>query len=167
MVVPSLVRRALVAGVFVALAAGGSACARRVPPPQAPPSLFGFSTEEQRILACLDLQDHIVDLFADEYVSREGVRLTQHQRAAFRDGWAEQLAKGGTFEPFERSCFGNLTPRRFDCGMSSRTTDGVEACMRISHEPYGPQRLRRAPAARAGGESDRAGGAGGGKRRGS
>jgi hypothetical protein len=127
-----LARNASAAVVVLALSAGAAACSRAVPEPKAsPPTLFGFSSEEHRILACLDLQDHIVDLYADEYVSREGVSLTRHQRAAFRDGWAEQLAKGGTFEPFEQSCFANLTPLRFDCGMSSRTTGDVDACMRL------------------------------------
>jgi hypothetical protein len=136
---PSVIaRRALAAVVVLALSAGVAACSRTAPEPKAPTptsTLFGFSSEEQRIVACLDLQDHIVDLSTDEYVSREGVRLTRHQRAAFRDGWAEQLAKGGTFEPFERSCFANLTPLRFDCGMSSRTTDDVDACMRLGQQP--------------------------------
>ena len=84
------------------------------------------------MLACLDLQDHIVDIFADEYVSREGVRLTAQERAAFRNGWAEQLAKGDTFEAFEQSCFGTLTTQRYHCGMNSRTTGAVEECMRLS-----------------------------------
>jgi hypothetical protein len=125
------ITRAVVTVFVVALVACATACAR-APSTSARVPLFGFPNEEQRILACLDLQDHLVDLFADEYVSRQGVRLTAHQRAAFRAGWGEQLAKGGTFEPFEQSCFGNLTTRRFDCGMSSRTTSGVDACMRLS-----------------------------------
>jgi hypothetical protein len=131
-----LARKGFAAVVVLALGAGAAACSHAVPEPKAPPpTLFGFASEEQRIVACLDLQDHIVDLYADAYASREGVSLTRHQRAAFRDGWAEQLAKGGTFEPFEQSCFGNLTPRRFDCGMSSRTTDDVEVCMRLGQPP--------------------------------
>src|SRR5271166_5201761 len=85
------------------------ACVHRGATP--PPS--GFPTEEQRIMACLDLQDHIVDLYANEYVSREGVALSTRERAAFRDGWAEQLAKGGTFDGFDQACFGTLTTRRY------------------------------------------------------
>jgi hypothetical protein len=125
--------KAVASVVSLALALGAASCARApVSPGSEGKALFGFPTEEQRILACLDLQDHIVDIFAEEYVSRENVRLTANQRQAFRAGWAEQLAKGGTFEPFELSCFGNLTTTRYDCGMSSRTTRGVEACMRLS-----------------------------------
>jgi hypothetical protein len=119
-----------IAAILLGLAVGLTACARTASEPRT--ALFGFSTEDQRILACLDLQDHIVDIFADEYVSRQGVSLTAHERAAFRDGWAEQLAKRGTFEAFEQSCFGNLTTQRYDCGMHSRTTGGVEDCMRLS-----------------------------------
>jgi len=124
--------RPFAAAVLLVLASGTTACTHAVrdPPPQVP--LFGFSTEEQRILACLDLQDHIVDIYAAEYVSREGTRLNSRERAAFRDGWAEQLAKRGTFESFEQSCFGTLTTKRYDCGMSSRTTGDVDACMRLS-----------------------------------
>ena len=129
--------KAVASVLLLASAVGATACVRAPAShaseaSEAKAPLFGFPTEEQRILACLDLQDHIVDIFAEEYVSRENVRLTANQRQAFRAGWAEQLAKGGTFEPFEQSCFGNLTTTRFDCGMSSRTTGGVEACMRIS-----------------------------------
>jgi len=124
-----IANRAIAALILLALAAS-SACTRAAIQPRAP--LFGFTTEEQRILACLDLQDHIVDLFTDEYVSREGVRLSARERVAFRDGWAEQLAKGGTFEAFDQSCFGNLTTQRFDCGMSSHTPSAVEDCMRLS-----------------------------------
>ncbi|HLK38063.1 MAG TPA: hypothetical protein VKU41_14980 [Polyangiaceae bacterium] len=91
-----------------------------------------FTTEEQKILACLDLQDHIVDLYASEYVSREGVAMSAAERTAFRDGWAEELAKRGTFERFEQSCFYGLTRRRYQCGMQSQTTGGLVACMRLS-----------------------------------
>jgi hypothetical protein len=91
-----------------------------------------FTTEEQKLLACLDLQDHIVDLYADEYVTREGVRMSSAERTAFRDGWAEELAKRGTFDRFEQSCFSGLTPRKYQCGMQSQTTDGLVACMKLS-----------------------------------
>jgi hypothetical protein len=91
-----------------------------------------FTTEEQKILACLDLQDHIVDLYAADYVSREGVAMSPAERTAFRDGWAEELAKRGTFERFEQTCFYGLTPRRYTCGMQSQTTGGLVACMKLS-----------------------------------
>jgi hypothetical protein len=91
-----------------------------------------FITEEQKLLACLDLRDHIVDLYADEYVSREGLSMSLQERTAFRDGWAEELAKRGTFERFEQSCFFTLTPSKYQCGMASQTTDGLVACMKLS-----------------------------------
>jgi hypothetical protein len=91
-----------------------------------------FHTEEQKLNACLDLRDHIVDLYANAYVASEGLSLTALERAAFRDGWAEELAKRGTFERFERSCFYGVTPRRYECGMMSQTTDGLVACMKLS-----------------------------------
>jgi len=91
-----------------------------------------FASEEQRLLACLDLRDHIVALYADQYVEREGLEMSPRERAAFREGWAEQLAKRGTFERFEQSCFYGLTPRRFRCGMESPTADSVMGCMKLS-----------------------------------
>jgi hypothetical protein len=91
-----------------------------------------FANEEQKILACLDLRDHIVDLYANEYVVREGLDMSREQRSAFRDGWAEELAKRGTFDRFEQSCFFSLTPRKYECGMASKSTDGLVACMKLS-----------------------------------
>jgi hypothetical protein len=91
-----------------------------------------FGTEEQKLTACLDLRDHIVNLYADQYVAGEGASLSSLERAAFRDGWAEELAKRGTFDRFERSCFYGVTPRKYECGMMSRTTDGLVACMKLS-----------------------------------
>src|SRR5277367_6603867 len=91
-----------------------------------------FTNDEQKILACLDLQDHIVDLYAREYVTHEGVTLSSTERVAFRDGWAEELAKRGTFDRFEKSCFYSLTPGKYDCGMQSSTTGGLVACMKLS-----------------------------------
>jgi hypothetical protein len=91
-----------------------------------------FANEEQKLLACLDLRDHIVDLYATEYTVREGLEMNQQQRTAFRDGWAEELAKRGTFDRFEQSCFFSLTPRKYECGMASQTTDGLVACMKLS-----------------------------------
>lgn len=91
-----------------------------------------FANEEQKLLACLDLRDHIVDLYATEYVVREGLAMSKQERTAFRDGWAEELAKRGTFDRFEQSCFFSLTPRKYECGMASQTTDGLVACMKLS-----------------------------------
>jgi hypothetical protein len=91
-----------------------------------------FATEEQKLLACLDLRDHIVELYANEYVSRQGLSLSRDERASFRDGWAEELAKRGTFDRFEQSCSYSLTPGKYRCGMASQTTDGLAACMKFS-----------------------------------
>src|SRR5271166_1331042 len=91
-----------------------------------------FGSERQKLTACLDLRDHIVDLYADAYVESEGLSMGPLERTAFRDGWAEELAKRGTFERFERSCFDGVTPRRYECAMMSQTTDGLVACMKLS-----------------------------------
>ena len=108
-------------------------CAPHAPVKAAHPAQNSqFANEEQKLLACLDLRDHIVDLYATEYVVREGLAMSQQERTAFRDGWAEELAKRGTFDRFEQSCFFSLTPRKYECGMASQTTDGLVACMKLS-----------------------------------
>jgi len=89
-------------------------------------------TEEQRLMACLDLRDHIVSIYADEYVEQQGLDLNTSELAAFRTVWAREIAKKGTFESFERSCFFSLTPRKYQCGMASQSADGLAACMRLS-----------------------------------
>jgi hypothetical protein len=98
----------------------------------ASPRTSQFATEEQKLMACLDLRDHVVALYADEYVEEQGLEMTQTERNAFRHGWAEELAKKGTFERFEQSCFYGLTPRKYQCGMASQTTEGLVACMKLS-----------------------------------
>lgn len=119
----------LIVALVVALAGCGEHSA---PPVNVPHRNQVFGTDEQRLLACLDLRDHIVDLYASEYVSREGLSMSLEERSAFRDGWAEELAKRGTFDRFEQSCFLSLTPSKYRCGMASQTTDGLVACMKLS-----------------------------------
>ena len=109
-------------------AAGGTKAGAASTAPKGPQ----FSSEEQRQMACLDLRDHIVSLYADEYVEQQGLEMTRAERAAFRDGWAQELARKGTFERFEQSCFFGLTPGTYRCGMASSTTDGLAACMKLS-----------------------------------
>ncbi len=94
--------------------------------------MTGFRTDDQRILACLDLQDHLIDLYAGEYVAQEGITLSPAEQAAFRNGWAEQLAKRGTFERFEQVCFYGVTRRRYECGMQGQTPGVVVDCMKMS-----------------------------------
>ena len=129
-----MVRHAVLGLPFiVALVVALAGCSSHSAPPVSSPHRSQvFGTEEQRLLACLDLRDHIVDLYASEYVSREGLSMSLEERSAFRDGWAEELAKHGTFDRFEQSCFLSLTPSKYRCGMASQTTDGLVACMKLS-----------------------------------
>ena len=124
-----MIRASLRIGAL-ALALAGCASARHAPAAAASRPEPEFPTEEQKILACLDLQDHIVDLYTAEYESREGVTMSRVERTAFRDGWAEELAKRGTFDGFEQSCFVSLTPRGYQCGMQSVSTRGLVECMK-------------------------------------
>ncbi len=123
----------LIALVTVSLAATG--CASRASceaKARAAGKEAAFVTEEQRMMACLDLRDHIVNLYADEYVEEQGLSMSGNERVAFRHGWAEELARKGTFERFEQTCFYGLTPHKYECGMASKTTDGLTACMKFS-----------------------------------
>ena len=127
-----MVRLTAVAFVVAFMAMG---CASRAPTQTASArqgQAVGFENEEQKLMACLDLRDHIVELYADEYVNEQGLAMNRAERAAFRAGWAEELARKGTFERFEQSCFYSLTPRKYRCGMASQTTDGLVACMKLS-----------------------------------
>jgi hypothetical protein len=124
------VRQAAKAAGFVLVLSG---CSRTGPSTaKAPLQRPEFASEEQKLVACLDLRDHIVDLYAEAYVQHEGLSMSPLERTAFRNGWAEELAKRGTFERFERSCFFGVTRRKYDCGMQSQTTDGLVSCMRLS-----------------------------------
>ncbi len=125
-----MVRHATLGLILVGALAGCGA--RSAVQASAPPRTQVFVSEEQRLSACLDLRDHIVELYANEYVSREGIAMSRQERMAFRDGWAEELAKRGTFDRFEQSCFYSLTPSRYHCGMASQSTDGLVACMKLS-----------------------------------
>jgi hypothetical protein len=128
-----MVRHAAPSLVVVSLVVALAGCAAHTAGSAAAPRRTqAFVTEEQRLSACLDLRDHIVELYANEYVSREGIAMNRDQRTAFRDGWAEELAKRGTFERFEQSCFYSLTPTKYRCGMASQSTGGLVACMKLS-----------------------------------
>lgn len=90
--------------------------------------------EQEKLLACLDLQDHIVDLYSTEYIREHAGDFSSSpsERQAFRDGWAEDLAKRGTFDRFEQTCFTSLTQAKYQCGMHASTTSGLVACMKFT-----------------------------------
>jgi hypothetical protein len=125
----SMVRHAALVLTLSLLSFG---CAARPPANDAAAKPPVFATDEQKLLACLDLRDHVVQLYADEYVEQQGLAMTETELAAFRDGWGQELAKRGTFSRFEQSCFVSLTPRKYHCGMASQTADGLVACMKLS-----------------------------------
>jgi hypothetical protein len=129
--------RALVPALL-AIALGGCASSGASPgaqanAPQKPAAAPAatFTSNEAKLLACLDLRDHIVDLYATQYVTQQGLSLSTEEKTAFRNGWAEELAKKGTFDRFERSCFSGLTPKKYQCGMQSTTPGGIVACMKL------------------------------------
>jgi hypothetical protein len=115
--------------VVIVLAGCASRGSLKAKPPDLPRP-GDLATEEQRLLACLDLRDHIVSLYADAYVEEQGLDMSNQERDAFRSGWGEELAKKGTFERFEQACVAGVTSGRYHCGMASRTTDTLSACMK-------------------------------------
>ena len=50
------------------------------------------------MMACLDLRDHIGRLYADEYVEQQGADMSPTSAPPSAAGWAEEIAKRGTFE---------------------------------------------------------------------
>ena len=90
-----------------------------------------FPTDEARLSACLDLRDHIVDLYVDDYLAEHNASLSPLDHEAFTVGWREELAKRGTFDRFEQTCFAGLTPGKLRCGMAAKAPDALEACMKL------------------------------------
>lgn len=89
-----------------------------------------FGSKVSRELACLDLQDHIAALYADDRLAEQDAQPNAVEREAFRKLYAEKLAKAGAFDRFQASCFPSLTPPAFVCGMAARTPDALERCER-------------------------------------
>jgi hypothetical protein len=119
-------------GVVVFLAATAVAligCAARASTVRGAADTF---SEGKRETACLDLRDHIVDLYADDYLEKQSADLSPLERVAFSAGWRQELAKSGTFDRFEATCFAGLTPAKFRCGMASTKSDALVACMKLS-----------------------------------
>jgi hypothetical protein len=120
-----------VLALFLACASCGSTSAG--PPSTGAAPATAFPNDGARLSACLDLRDHIVDLYASQYIVQHDMDLSDTQEVAFRHAWTEELAKKGTFERFERSCFSGLTPVKFRCGMASKTPGAIVLCMNADH----------------------------------
>ena len=109
-------------------------CARAALPagPPALPEHGGFPSREARESACLDLQDHIVDLYAEQNRRDFAYEFANPgQWREWRDGYARELARKGVFERFEQSCFASLTPGKWECAMSEKTSEGATFCLRV------------------------------------
>jgi hypothetical protein len=114
---------------FAVFALTLAAC-HSAPPPVTPAP--GFVSQSQRESACLDLQDHIVDLYAEQNRRDFAYELRNPLEVrAWRDGYARELAKTGAFVRFEESCFPSLTPHKYECGMAAKDTETLTACMRL------------------------------------
>jgi hypothetical protein len=116
---------------FAGCAARGTESAKPLPTSHAPREPQ-FANDGDRMVACIELRDHIVQLYADENEPPDGVTMSPEERAAYREGWADELQRRGTFERFARACLVGLTPRKFRCGMAATTTDRLAACMKLA-----------------------------------
>lgn len=125
------------ASSFACLACSG--CASRPPPAaqRAPPPLREpeFASPELRGAACERLRDHVIVVFADDWAKRQGMpatTMTTDERDALYNGFSQAMTEKGTLARFTASCTSSLTPRKFQCGMSSKTRDGLIWCMQAS-----------------------------------
>ncbi len=106
--------------------------AQRAPPPLREPE---FASPELRGAACERLRDHVIVVFADDWAKRQGMpatTMTTDERDALYNGFSQAMAEKGTLARFTASCTSSLTPRKFQCGMSSKTRDGLIFCMQAS-----------------------------------
>lgn len=94
----------------------------------------GFPTPEARMLACLDIQDHIIDLYAADYLLQHSAELSSDQATTFRQTWGEQLARGGAFDKFESRCAVTLTESGFRCALRAGSPRDVTGCLNAYDE---------------------------------
>ena len=100
----------------------------------------GFPTPEARLLACLDLQDRMIDWYVDDYLRKQPEPVSGPTRALFRAEWGNELAKGGTFDRFEMSCATSLTKPGYGCAMWAPTPTDVSECLKKNADH--PQPIR-------------------------
>jgi hypothetical protein len=122
-----------VLGISVLSAACSSSApqAARPPPPRDPE----FASAELRENACVRLRDHVIVLFADDWARTQGTptnSMTSDERWALYTGYTQAMEERGTLARFSASCASSLTPRKFHCGMRSKTRDGLIWCMQAS-----------------------------------
>jgi hypothetical protein len=91
-----------------------------------------FGTESSKSIACLDVRDHAVELYADDYLIEHHRTLPPRERDYFVIGWREELAKRGSLDRFVAFCEASLTSKRFYCAVASETPDALVACMQLS-----------------------------------
>ena len=90
-----------------------------------------FPNRLAALSACLDVQDALVDHYADEYLAENGEHMVGLELTAFHDGWGRELAARGTFDRFQAACVDSLTPARARCAVEAQSSDGVIACLRL------------------------------------
>ena len=96
---------------------------------EVPAPVVGTENSATRVVACLDLQDRAISMTVDEYVSENGLNLSDNQKLALRLAWGEELAKNGAMDRFNEACVRALTDERYKCGMSSVDLEGFGKCM--------------------------------------
>ena len=130
----------IVVSPFVLFVVVLSVACSSAPPPtvsRAPPAPREpeFATPELRESACDRLRSHVIVLFADDWARTQGTPSTSmstDERWALYFGYTQAMEEKGTLARFTNSCASSLTPRKFQCGMSSKTRDGLIWCMQAS-----------------------------------
>jgi hypothetical protein len=115
--------------IFVAACSSAPPPAPARPPPPREPE---FATAELRENACDRLRDHVIVLFADEWARKQGTpptSMSADEKWVLYNGFTQELQERGTLTRFSQSCASSLTPRKFQCGMHSKTRDGLIWCM--------------------------------------
>jgi len=119
--------------MLVVLAALLTACAASNPSTTEQPKQArepGFASDSLRDEACLALRDHAVVVFADEWAGEHGVSVaTPEEHEALYSGFNEAMREKGTLGRFAAHCTITLTPKRYECAMSSHTSDRLVKCM--------------------------------------
>jgi hypothetical protein len=108
--------------MLLGFAAGSCAGAAK----EQPGALYG--NEGERMVACLELQDHSVRLFADAYLRDTDSHPTDDEHEEFVESYGRQLEEGGALKKWRRVCMEGLTRETLRCGIRAESTTEFERC---------------------------------------
>jgi hypothetical protein len=80
------------------------------------------------MVACLELQDHAVRLFAEQYLRDTGSKLADDERESFMTSYGWSLEEDGALKKWRRVCMEGLTRATLRCGIRAESPGQFEAC---------------------------------------